>query len=73
MARLSLGELKFGRFVMLNISVRNCALKSSDIFVIGMFLNREKSNQSVRANRIVAPELPSWVLMAGAVKHCSLM
>src|ERR1700674_1286475 len=37
------GGAKLGWFMMLNISIRNCTLKSSEILLIRLFLNTEKS------------------------------
>src|SRR5258708_37649460 len=45
--------------MMLNISTRNCRLKPSDIFLMGMFLNTEKSRLAIPGPiSVFLPELP---------------
>src|SRR5215469_3393612 len=45
--------------MMLNISTRNCMLKASEIFLIGMFLKTEKSRPAMPGPMTVfRPELP---------------
>src|SRR5215469_12612765 len=45
--------------MMLNISTRNCMLKASEIFLMGMFLKTEKSRPAMPGPMTVfRPELP---------------
>src|SRR6516162_11097900 len=45
--------------MMLNISTRNCMLKASEIFLIGIFLNTEKSRPVMPGPMTVfRPEFP---------------
>src|ERR1700719_2439521 len=71
--RLSLGEVKLGRFRILKNSARNCALNASETLRIGMFLNKEKS-KSTKPGLIseFRPAFPNRVLTFGAAKHCNL-
>ena len=53
------GTAKFAWFRMLKNSARNCILKLSEIFFMGMFLNMEKSRFDVPGPiRMLRPELP---------------
>ena len=60
------GRAKFARFRTLKNSARNCTLKLSDILLIELFLNTEKS-RFIRPGpeRMFRPELPR------RLKHCS--
>src|ERR1700730_15524165 len=53
------GKAKFARFKMLKNSARNCTLKLSEILLIELFLNTEKSKFDVPGPvKILRPELP---------------
>ena len=59
------GTAKLGRFKILKISARNCTLKFSEIRLIELFLNSEKSRFcNPGPVRILRPELPR------RLKHC---
>src|ERR1700730_11123174 len=59
------GTAKFARFKMLKNSARNCTLKLSEIFLIGLFLNTEKSRFDVPDPiRMLRPAFPR------RLKHC---
>ena len=59
------GTEKFARFRTLKNSARNCTLKLSEIRLIGLFLNREKSRFDVPGPvRMLRPALPR------RLKHC---
>src|SRR5215469_4692279 len=59
------GGAKFGWFRMLNISIRNCTLKFSEMRLMRLFLNREKSRLVIPGPiRLLRPELPR------RLKHC---
>src|ERR1700730_18626393 len=72
-ARLSLGEVKLARLMILKKSTRNCVLKVSEILITGMFLDKEKSNStSPGPISELRPSLPFRVLIFGGAKHWSL-
>ena len=62
-ARLSLGDVKFARLMILKKSARNCALKVSEILGIGTFLDKETSRStSPGPVSVLRPSLPNRVL-----------
>jgi hypothetical protein len=55
----AMGTAKLARFRMLKNSARNCTLKFSEILLIGLFLNTEKSRfESPGPVRMLRPALP---------------
>ena len=63
------GTAKLAWFRMLKISARNCTLKLSEILLIGLFLNSEKS-RFVRPGpvRMLRPALPRRLIHTGKAK-----
>src|SRR6267378_1447849 len=62
----TVGRAKLGWFMMLNISTRNCTLKFSEILLMRLFLNTEKSKLLIPGPTMMfRPALPR------RLKHCS--
>jgi len=62
------GTAKLAWFRMLKNSARNCTLKLSEIFLMGTFLNMEKSRFDVPGPiRMLRPELPRRLKHWGGV------
>src|SRR5580700_7446035 len=71
---LETGGERLTRLVQLKHSIRNCTSEDSEIFLRGMVLNKEKSNEiSPGPISELRPALPYWVLGFGGAKHSSLM
>src|SRR5258708_23222703 len=74
MELLFTGGARFVRLVQLKHSIRNCRSEDSEIFLRGMVLNKEKSNEiNPGPISVLRPASPYWVLGFGGVKHSSLM
>src|ERR1700739_288065 len=74
MSLLKTGGERLTRLVQLKHSIRNCTSEDSEILLMGMVLNKEKSSAtSPGPMSVLRPALPYWVLGFGGVKHSNLM
>src|SRR5260221_2118537 len=64
----TVGRAKLGWFMMLNISTRNCTLKFSEILLMWLFLNTEKSKLVIPGPiMMLRPALPRRLKQSGGV------